>query len=144
MSVVAKKRFVLEINGIPQYYAQKVTPPEKNFGETKYSIGRREKKLPSGSFTVSDMTVEGLFFSDQVEDFAKEKINKIIQGVAPLQLMEFGRLIILDANFIKPIGIFELTEVWVKQYKLGELDLNSDDPIMESLVFSVGDFQKIL
>jgi hypothetical protein len=139
MSVVSKKRFILEINGIPQFYAQKVTPPKKTFGETKYSLGKRERKVPDGSFVVSDMTVEGLVFSNLTTNFIKEKIGQLLQGFAPTLFMEFGRLIILKEDFITPQKIYEIEEVWLKEFDPGEFDLSSSDAIMEKLVFSVGD-----
>ena len=120
MGIVSKKRYKIEMDGLPNFFAQKVTLPEKEFGETAYSTGKKMVKRPDGSYTIGDLVITGVVFDDVVENFAKEQIRDVLKGILPDLFMKNGRVQLLAADFITPLKTWEFEDVWLKKYAPGD------------------------
>lgn len=143
---IAKCKFTISLQGIPILFAQKITFPEVTFGTTEYHNGTRKVKFPSGTREISDLTLEGVMFDDtSASQFVLSRISKLLslQNFAPEQIFENCQITMNKPNSLVPARIFNCKEVFLKSRKISDLETGSNDPVMETLVFSVGDFEEV-
>lgn len=63
--------------------------------------------------------------------------------VQPAGYRKSGQLVLLGADLLTKLAIYEFTELWPKKLEMPELDLKGNELYIEKVVFSVRKFKKV-
>lgn len=137
--------WIIELNGIDVASAQRVDPPEVEIAEKVHHGSGFKPKTP-GDISVSDCTIflikQSKFVSKDVWEWFYEVYDPELGGSSNdyQKYCKFGYLKLLDRDHFT-IEKYRF-RMWPKKIKLGTLDLESGENLIEKVVFSVVEFKK--
>lgn len=139
--------FEIEVDGILQFEAQKVTEPEREIEVTEHGDTNYKVKTP-GMAKTGDMTIEKLKPADAPDPWAQIWFNEaqnVQTGSGQLPSQVKRNLVLREkAPNGTVLGVYVAEGSWIKKIAKNDKDRTSSDNVLETITLSVDKYYEVI
>jgi hypothetical protein len=147
LNVFQWKIILFGLNPLSEIEVQKVKIPEVEIQPIEVGAGPYDEKF-SGKIKVGDLECEKLKVGitgqfDPVYQWFQSAMDYTFGAKPPAVYKKSGQLILVGADMITKLKVYEMTGVFPKKLSYSDLDLKGNEVFMEKIIFSVTKFKEI-